>query len=73
MQPERKKLRPEEILYIGNDIRKDIQPTKALGMRTNLYVGDRRSLRHEVEGLSREDYRPDLIIDDLQQIQQCLI
>ncbi|HLR24913.1 MAG TPA: HAD hydrolase-like protein, partial [Fodinibius sp.] len=65
-------LQPEEILYVGNDIRKDVQPAKTLGMRTALYVGDRRSLRHQTGELDTDDYRPDLIIDDLRQIEECL-
>src|SRR5699024_600991 len=66
-------LQPEEILYVGNDIRKDVQPAKMLGMRTALYVGDRRSLRHQTGELDNDHYRPDLIIDDLRQIEECLV
>lgn len=65
-------LQPEQILYVGNDIRKDIQPAKSLGMRTALYVGDQRSIRHETQELEANDYQPDLIIRDLHQIRKCL-
>lgn len=69
---EKEDLKPEEILYIGNDIRKDIEPAKALGMKTALYIGDERSLRHELEDLEKTKLQPDLIIDDLHQILECL-
>ncbi|MCW9709096.1 HAD family hydrolase [Fodinibius salsisoli] len=65
-------LQPEQILYVGNDIRKDIRPAKNLGMRTALYVGDQRSIRHETRELDESDFQPDLIIRDLHQILQCL-
>lgn len=63
---------PEEVLYVGNDIKKDIQPAKQLGMKTALFVGDSRSIRHENSDLEQEQYQPDIIIDDLAQIFECL-
>lgn len=36
---------PEETLYVGNDLRNDIRPAAAVGMRTALFAGDARSLR----------------------------
>lgn len=69
---EKENLQPHEVLYVGNDIRKDVQPAKELGMRTALYVGDQRSIRHQPEDLEKEVYRPDLIIDKLGQINECL-
>lgn len=65
-------INPQEVLYIGNDIRKDIEPAKALGLKTALFVGDKRSIRHEPEELTEKRYQPDLIINDLHQILDCL-
>jgi len=65
-------LKPEQVLYIGNDIQKDIRPAKSLKMKTALFVGDQRSIRHERNQLTKPEYRPDLIIDNLQQIPGCL-
>lgn len=65
-------LKPQQVLYIGNDIRKDIKPAKSLGMKTALYVGDQRSIRHEPYELDKQEHKPDLIIDDLLQIPDCL-
>ncbi len=66
-----KNLKPGNVLFVGNDLFKDILPTKELNMKTALYIGDRRSLRHEEEDLTPKN-QPDLIIDDLQQIPECL-
>lgn len=64
--------KPQEVLYVGNDIRKDIQPAKQLGLRTALFVGDSRSVRHENRDLEQAEFQPDLIIDDLAQIIDCI-
>lgn len=65
-------LQPQQILYVGNDIRKDIRPAKSFGMHTALYVGDQRSIRHRQKDLEKEEFKPDLIIDDLSQLPECL-
>ncbi|NBD37763.1 MAG: HAD family hydrolase, partial [Verrucomicrobia bacterium] len=41
----RRGLRPEQTLFIGNDMRNDIAPAAACGFRTALFAGDQRSLR----------------------------
>ncbi len=68
----KKDLYPQEVLYVGNDIRKDIRPAKDLGMKTALYVGDKRSIRHKQKELQKPEFAPDLVIDDLHQILECL-
>lgn len=65
-------LDPEQVLYVGNDIRKDIEPAKSLGMRTALFVGDKRSIRHEEAELENAAFKPDLVADDLFQISDSL-
>lgn len=65
-------IEPQEVLYIGNDIRKDIAPAKKVGMKTALYVGDERSMRHEAHHLQQERFIADIMIDDLHQILECL-
>jgi len=69
---EQKDLKPEQVLYVGNDIRKDIEPAKSLGMRTALFVGDNRSIRHEEEELEKAAFKPDLVVDNLSQITNSL-
>ena len=36
---------PEQILYVGNDMRNDVWAPQELGWRTALFAGDARSLR----------------------------
>lgn len=69
---EKEDIEPQEVLYVGNDIRKDIQPAKELGLKTALYVGDTRSIRHTHDELQKEKFQADLIVDDLHQILDCL-
>jgi len=64
---------PTEVLYVGNDINKDIKPAKYLGMHTALFVGDSRSIRHEESELKHLSQSPDLVIDRLSQIHECLL
>ena len=64
---------PTEVLYVGNDINKDIKPAKYLGMHTALFVGDSRSIRHEESELKHLSLSPDLVIDRLSQIHKCLL
>lgn len=71
-EAEQQGIAPQQILYIGNDIYKDIYPAKTLGMHTGLYIGDKRSIRHEAEDLQKEKYQPDLIINDIQQVSEAL-
>lgn len=61
-------LSPEQILFVGNDMQKDIIPAKTTGFKTILFAGDRRSLRlHDINPESPET-RPDAIITELSQI-----
>src|SRR5699024_4883365 len=64
-------LKAEEVLYVGNDLFKDVIPAKKLGMKTALFVGDRRSIRHKKSDLIRKQM-PDIIIDELSQIEECV-
>jgi putative hydrolase of the HAD superfamily len=52
-----------EVLYIGNDVRNDIQPAKSVGFRTALYAGDPRSLRWR--GTTAETCGADHILSNL--------
>jgi putative hydrolase of the HAD superfamily len=56
------------VLYIGNDMRKDILPARAVGFRTALFAGDRRSLRQRESADSCKGVSPDLIVTDLRQL-----
>ena len=61
-------MRRDQIIYVGNDMLKDIYPAAAVGFQTVLFAGDNRSLR-----LRKDDDRcahivADLVITDLCQI-----
>jgi len=68
----RENIKPEETLYIGNDMRNDIGPAAEAGFKTVLFAGDRRSLRLREESNSNieEKSYPDWVIKDLQELVQ---
>lgn len=65
-------LRPEEILYVGNDMRNDIWPASQTGCRTALFAGDQRSLRWRREDPRVTATQPDVILTELAQLHQVL-
>lgn len=67
-----KQLNPENILYIGNDMLKDIYPAYTVGMKTALFAGDERSLKWRKEDSRCDKILPDLIITDFSQLADCI-
>ncbi len=63
---------PAEVLYIGNDMLKDIWPARQVGWRTGLFAGDRRSLRLREDDPRVRGVEPDIVISELGQILACL-
>lgn len=63
---------PAEILYVGNDFRKDVVPAKAVGFRTALFAGDLRSLRLGEATETEARQTADLVVTRLDQIIGCL-
>lgn len=55
-----------QVLYIGNDVRNDIDPARATGFRTALFAGDPLSLR--LRGRSLDHCGADHVIRDLREI-----
>jgi putative hydrolase of the HAD superfamily len=55
-----------EVLYIGNDVRNDIDPARATGFSTALFAGDPLSLRLRGRGLG--DSGADQVIHDLREL-----
>ncbi|MGB5736520.1 MAG: HAD family hydrolase [Thiohalocapsa sp.] len=66
-------IEPQEVLYIGNDLRNDIWPAKQLGCRTALFAGDARSLRLREDDPSLRDVHPDRVVTALEQITTHLL
>ncbi len=65
-------IRPEEILYLGNDMLNDMYPADALGMQTALFAGDQRSLRLRENDQRTKNLEPTLQITDMLQLQECV-
>lgn len=61
-------LRPEQCLYIGNDMRNDIWPAQTLGFKTALFAGDRLSLRRRECHPDCANLQPDAEITELIQV-----
>ena len=64
----RRGIQPEEVLYIGNDMLKDIYPAAACGFQSALFAGDQRSLRLRRDDRRCRNLKPDLIITGLEQL-----
>ena len=61
---------PNEVLYVGNDMLKDIFPATRAGWKTALFAGDRRSLRLHKNDERTAGIQADMIINDLRQLLQ---
>ncbi len=66
-------IKPENILYLGNDMLKDIYPAHTVGMKTALFAGDKRSLKWHRDDKRCADIKPDLIITEFIQLKECII
>jgi len=58
----------DEILFIGNDMFRDIYPAQVAGFKTVLFAGDTKSLRLRQDKPELKKLTPDYIITDLRQI-----
>jgi beta-phosphoglucomutase-like phosphatase (HAD superfamily) len=65
-----KGLEPDEVLYVGSRIDKDLVPARRLGLRTALFVGDREAVQATPEQLRDPVSRPDVLLTELQQIDE---
>lgn len=65
-------VQPEQVLYVGNDMLKDIAPAQLCGLKTALFAGDARSLRMRDGDPRVEGVTPDLVLTSLDQILECL-
>jgi putative hydrolase of the HAD superfamily len=65
-------LEPEHVLYIGNDMLKDVYPAYETGMKTALFAGDERSLKWRRGDVRCKNLEPDLVITELSQLRGCV-
>ena len=59
-------IKPEETLYIGNDMKNDISAAAEEGFITALFAGDRRSLRLREGDPACAGKKPHFVVNDLQ-------
>ncbi len=64
-------IKPSEVLYVGNDMLNDVSTASAVGCKTALFAGDRRSLKLR-EGDKRVNDKPDMIIKELIQLESLI-
>lgn len=64
---------PGQILFIGNDMFRDVYPAHQAGYKTVLFAGDNRSLRLREEKRELSHIKPDYIITDLQQLLNIIV
>lgn len=65
-------LSPHNVLYVGNDMLKDIYPAYELGMKTALFAGDQRSLKWRKDDERCKGILPDIVITALSQLKSCV-
>ena len=63
---------PSEVLFVGNDMLKDIYASSRVGFKSVLFAGDQRSLRLRPNDERTAQLRPDHIITELNQILNIL-
>lgn len=68
----RRGIEPEQTLYMGNDVRNDIQPAARLKIRTALFAGDFHGLRLREEDERFRGVAPDLVLTRWDQILDCV-
>ena len=56
---------PGSVVYVGNDMRNDLQPASEFAWQTVLFAGDRRSLRLRRDNSECRGILPDMVITDL--------
>lgn len=66
------RLRPDQLLMVGNDMRNDILGARRAGLRGALFAGDARSLRRRQDDPACAELRPELILTELTQLPAAL-
>ncbi|HMP76687.1 MAG TPA: HAD family hydrolase [Kiritimatiellia bacterium] len=61
-------IEPGDVLFVGNDVLKDLHPAQHSGCRTALFAGDARSLRWRRDDPRCTNVRPDIVLTHLDQL-----
>ena len=73
IQPLKEKgLTPQEVLYVGNDMLKDIYAASQVGFKTCFYAGDMRAYRLRQDHPEASKVKPDYVITELSQLLEIL-
>lgn len=65
-------IQASQLIFVGNDMLHDLLPANRLGLRTALFAGDARSLRKRKEDLRVGSLKPDLVLEALTDLLECL-
>ncbi len=65
---EKRGIKPSEVMYVGNDMLKDIYASSELGFTTCFYAGDMRAYRLREDHPEASKIKPNYIITDLKQL-----
>jgi putative hydrolase of the HAD superfamily len=60
------------VLHVGNDVLNDVLPAAAIGFRTALFAGDRRSLRRRDGDPRVASITPDIVLIHLRDLLSCV-
>jgi putative hydrolase of the HAD superfamily len=64
----RRGLKPQDVLYVGNDMLKDIYASQQVGFKTCFYAGDMRAYRLREDHPQASKTKPDYVITELPQL-----
>ena len=69
LEPLKKRgLKPEQVLFVGNDMLKDIYASSRVGFKTCFYAGDQRAYRIREDHPEASKIKPDFVITELKQL-----
>ncbi len=61
-------LKPQDVLYVGNDMLKDMYASQQVGFKTCFYAGDMRAYRLREDHPQASKIKPDYVITELAQL-----
>lgn len=65
-------IEPNEAIFVGNDMLKDVYTANKAGLKTVLFAGDERSLRLRADDKRTATLKPDYIITELMQLKEII-
>jgi putative hydrolase of the HAD superfamily len=66
-------IEPNEVLYIGNDMRNDIVPAHKFGFKTALFAGDKKSYNVTSIESDIDACKPAIIFTEFPQLRDCIL